>query len=104
MSRSPRTRGNGWCRSPRGRGIRGLFLRGGKHRQRWKPRCARLTANSTSLCFRHDLQPVAWHRLDLELFHSALEADLESLGAFLEGRARQRPLDEKRKPADIDER
>src|SRR6266550_8554224 len=101
MSRSPLTRGNGWCRSPKDRDIQGLFLRGGKHRQRWKPRCARRTANSPSLCFRHDLQPVARHRLDLELFHGALEAYLESLGAFLEGRAGQRTLDEQRKPADI---
>src|SRR6266478_9594159 len=104
MSRSPRTRGNGWCRSVKGRGIRDSFLRARKHRQRWKPRCARLTANSPSLCFRHHFQPVAWHRLDLELCHGALEAYLESLGAFLKGRAGQRTLDEKRKPADIDER
>src|SRR5438034_7741785 len=104
MCRSPRTRGSGSCRSPRGLGIQDSFLRVGKRRQPWKPRYARLTANSPSLCFRHYLQPIAWHRLDLELFHGALEAYLERLGAFLKRRAGQRTLDEQRKPADIDER
>src|SRR3989449_4513211 len=37
------------------------------------------------------------------LFRS-LEADFEGLGAFLERHARQRTLDEQRKPADINER
>src|SRR6266511_1244172 len=104
MSRSPLTRESGWCRSPRGHGIRDSSLRGGKRRQPWTPRSARPTATSRLYCFRHNLQPVAWHRLNLELFHGALEAYLESLGAFLKGRAGQGTLDEERKPADIDER
>src|SRR6266702_1948488 len=103
MFRSPLTRGSGWCRSPRALGIRDSSFRGGKRRQPLKPRSARPTATSPLYCFRHNLQPVAWHRLDFELFHGALEAYLESLGAFLEGRAGQGPLDEERKPADIDE-
>src|SRR6266404_432161 len=109
MSKSPRTRGSDWCRSPRDRGIRDSSLHGEK-RLRWsRPRCATRTLASNSSSselhrFGYHLQPVARHRLNLELFHRALEADFEGLGAFLERHARQRTLDEQRKPADINER